>query len=141
VPGGGTSVDELNAGVAWNPDRDWDVTLDGGWIRRVSTSESTVVTQLVRLKASPFQGRDIDGQLVTIAESSSLLTREVDSAFDLNQWFARLTIRRKLGDHSAASLNLRYNNQDEDGELNAIESQQRFLATLRFEFFLEPLRF
>jgi hypothetical protein len=99
------------------------------------------VTQLVRLQASPFQGRDVDGQLVTIAESSSLLTREVDSAFDLNQWFARLTIRRKLGEHAAASLNLRYNKQDEDGELNAIASQQRFLATLRFEFFLEPLRF
>lgn len=141
LSGGSTAVDSLTGFVRWRPRQRWTLVLSANWSQRRSTTEQTVPGALIVVDSGLDGRATAMGPDLSIAEVSQVAGVETENAIDRTSWGAVLRVSRDMSENVRATLDLRYFEQDEQGDFRARQELTRFVGRLVLRWNLAPLVF
>lgn len=147
--GGTTGVDRVTGSVIYEPPGPWQFRFVGDWSLRQSLSDVELTRPRsfdflnqdvfpVTAEDSGLRGLDSFGNERAIAQAGSLVTDSVSNAVETYTWSILLRAQRRLENNGSVAFDLRYRRINEKGDLAGTGNRGRFLATIRFEYDLDP---
>jgi hypothetical protein len=147
--GGATSLDRVSGVIEYAPPGPWLFRFAADWSLRQSLSDVQVNGAegfdsdifFETAADSGLTGLDTSGNVRSIAQAGSIVTRNVSDAVKTYQWSLLFRIQRRIDRNGRVALDLRYRRVNQKGNLGRQGNEGRFVAALRFEYDLDPFEF